>query len=134
MTITQRIFAIIISTMFIIFIVRMIRQRKLDIKYSVIWFITGLVILSLAISYRVLLFISSFIGAVNPITTLVIFGLFFVLMVNIHFSVQFSKMSRQITRLVQELAILKADFYELSQAQRDNQQRQQVDDSQQPGQ
>ena len=106
MPLNQRIFAFALAALFFIFVIDLARRKKLRVEYSILWSITAAALLLLVFWYDSLLFITKFIGAVLPTTTLFIFGLMFLLFVNLHFSVKLSELSEQVKNLAHELAIL----------------------------
>jgi hypothetical protein len=53
--------------------------------------------------------LTHFIGAVTATTTLFIFGLLFLLVISVHFSTVISRLTQQVRRLTQEVAILEAE-------------------------
>ena len=112
MTITQRIFAFIAAILLMILVLGLIRQRKMDINYSILWIFISISILAISIWYDLLLFASKLIGAVTPTTTLFIFGTIFLLALNIHYSIRMTKMSRNIKTLAQESAFLRMELNE----------------------
>lgn len=59
--------------------------------------------------HRLLLFVTSLIGAVLPVTTLLLFSALFLLALAIHYSVIISRLTTQVTNLAPELAILSAE-------------------------
>ncbi len=87
-------------------IVELVRRRQLKEEYSLLWILTALVLLVFAIWYELLLKLTALIGAVLPSSTLFFFGLVFVLLMLLHFSVRVSMMERRITALVQEIGLL----------------------------
>ena len=84
MPIRQKIFALIAAIALCIFIVEMVRRKKLREEYSWLWLITSLGIIILVIWYDLLVFITRMIGAALPTTTLFVFGLLFLLMLLIN--------------------------------------------------
>jgi len=115
MLIRQKIFALIAAIALCIFIVEMVRRRKLREEYSWLWLLTGFGIIVLVLWYDLLVFITKMIGAVLPTTTLFIFGLLFLLLIALHYSVKISTLTDQVRKLAQELAILKAEEDERKQ-------------------
>jgi len=113
MPITQKIFAIIISLAILVIIVELVRQRKLREEYSWLWILTGFTIIILSLWYDLLVFFTHLIGAVLPTTTLFIFGLLFLVLISLHFSVKISKLSNQVKDLAQNLAILNFHLEEM---------------------
>jgi hypothetical protein len=106
MPFNQRIFAISLAVLFFLFVIDLARRKKLRVEYSILWSLTAAAILLLVLWYDSLLFVTKLIGAVLPTTTLFIFGLMFLLFVNLHFSVKLSELSEQVKNLAHEISIL----------------------------
>jgi len=103
----QKIFAIIASLLIVLLVVELVRRRKLREEYSWLWLLTGGSIILLVGWYDLLLFVTHLIGAVAPTTTLFIFGLLFLMLISLHYSIQISKLSHQVKEMAQQLALLK---------------------------
>jgi hypothetical protein len=88
------------------FVVELVRRRRLKEEYSVLWIVTALVLILLAAWNGLLNQASHLIGAASSQNTLFFFGLMFVVLMLLHFSVRISAMERRITSLVQELGLL----------------------------
>jgi hypothetical protein len=101
----QRIFATLLALLFLIFVIDLARRKKLRVEYSILWSFTAGAIVLLVFWYDLLVWITRWIGAVLPTTTLFIFGLMFLLFVNLHFSVKLSELSEQVKNLAHELAL-----------------------------
>jgi hypothetical protein len=104
-----RAIAIIGSVGILLFIVELVRRRRLKEEYSVLWIVTGLVLLLLAVWDGLLDQISEAIGSALATSTLLFFGLGFVMVMLLHFSVRVSVLERQLTTLVQEIGLMQAD-------------------------
>ncbi len=109
MTHTQRIFAIITSVVTLLSIVELVRRRKLKEEYSWLWFLTTVVMVVLSSWYGLIEKLSRLVGAVTPTTTLFLFGLLFLLLISVHFSTVISRLTQQVRRLTQEVALLSAE-------------------------
>lgn len=92
----------------VVMILELVRRRKLKEEYSVLWVVTSVVVLILAVWYGALEGITELIGATLPSSTLFFFGLLFVLVLSLHFSVRISALERIVTSLVQEVALMTA--------------------------
>jgi hypothetical protein len=103
----QKIFAIVASILIMMIVVELVRRRKLREEYSWLWLLTGAVIILLVVWYDLLLFITHLIGAIAPTTTLFIFGLLFLMLISLHYSLQISKLSHQVKEMAQQLTLLK---------------------------
>lgn len=106
MTPRQQIFALVASVGLLIFIVEMVRRRHLREEYSWLWIFIGVVILVLSVWFGLLEWLTHLIGAVVPISTLFVFGIFFLVVTNIYFSIRISALTTQVKNLAQQLAIL----------------------------
>jgi len=112
MILRQKVFAVAVSLLIIIGIVELVRRRKLEEKYSFLWLVTGLALLLLTVKIDFLFFLSRLIGAEVPTNTLFIFGLIFLMLLCLHFSLEFSRMNQQIKNLAQSLALLERQLAE----------------------
>jgi len=108
MPLRQKVFAIMLSIGLIILIFELVRRRKLREEYSWLWMLTGTVIFILAVWYDLLVFITRLIGIVLPASTLFFFGVFFLILINLYFSVKISTLTDQIKKLAQRQAILES--------------------------
>lgn len=106
MFLRQKVFAIMLTIGLIILIFELIRRRKLKEEYSWLWMLTGAAMLILAVWHGLLLFITRLIGAVLPVSTIFFFGVFFLILINLYFSVKISKLTDQIKKLTQRLTLL----------------------------
>ncbi|MBU1863829.1 MAG: DUF2304 domain-containing protein [Candidatus Omnitrophica bacterium] len=107
MPIRQKIFAIFISLTIFIAIFELVRRRKLREEYSWLWLLTGTGLLVLALWYDLLKIITRFIGAGLPASTLFFFGIVFLMLINLHYSIKISTLTNQVKNLSQEVALLK---------------------------
>jgi hypothetical protein len=57
--------------------------------------------------YDLLVYVTHLIGAIAPTTTLFIFGLLFLMLISLHYSLQISKLSHQVKEMAQQLTLLK---------------------------
>ena len=109
MTFTQRIFVVLVAVSTFLAIVELVRRRMLREEYSFLWLATtsGMVVLS--VWYGLIEWLARLIGAVTVTTTLFLFGLLFLLVISVHFSTVISRLTQQVRRLTQELALLSAE-------------------------
>ncbi len=103
----QKIFAVIASFLIMAIVIELVRRRKLREEYSWLWLLTGAVIVVLVIWYDLLVIVTRLIGAIAPTTTLFIFGLLFLMLISLHYSIQISKLSYQVKEMGQQLALLR---------------------------
>lgn len=102
----QQIFALVASVALLVFIVEMVRRRRLREEYSWLWIVTGVAIFVLAVWYGLLEWLTGLIGAVVPASTLFVFGILFLVAINIYYSIKLSTLTTQVKNQAQRLAIL----------------------------
>ena len=107
MFLRQKVFTIILSIGLIIVIFELVRRKKLREEYSWLWMLTGAFVFVLAIWRGLLLSVTRFIGAAAPASTLFFLGLFFLILINVYFSVRLSTVTDQLNKVTQELALLR---------------------------
>ena len=120
MPIRQQIFALIVGVAISIFILEMVRRKKLREEYSWLWLLTGFGIVVLAAWYDLLVFITDMIGAALPTTTLFVFSLLFLLLIALHYSIKISSLTDQVRKLAQKIAILQSELDERKERSRNH--------------
>ena len=90
----------------------LIRSRRLQERYALLWLLTGLVIFVLAIWRGLLGRLSDLVGIAYPPSALFVLAAFFVLVVLLHYSTVISQLSDQNRILAQRLALLEHQLRE----------------------
>jgi hypothetical protein len=103
-----RVIGIVGSVALLVIILELVRRRQLKEEYTVLWVITGVVLLLLAAWEGLLRVVAEAIGASSEASMLYFFGLIFVMLLLLHFSVRVSRLERRVTSMVQEIALLGA--------------------------
>lgn len=100
-------YALIIGIIiFFIMILKYLKDKTLNLKYSLLWLFTGVCLLILAIFPKLLDMISALIGIYSPVNALFMLGFVFVIMILMSLTSIVSRQNRKIRTLIQELAIL----------------------------
>ena len=108
------VFGIIASLAAILFILELVRRRKLREDYSLLWLATGIVLLLLSLSRPALDTIANALGVITyPPAALFAVAILFVLFILLQFSIALTKLSRENKQIAQQMAILS---YELADA------------------
>lgn len=110
-----RLVAIVGSLALLIFVVELVRRRRLKEEYSALWVIVAIILLVLAAWGALLHGLTHAIGAVSESSTLYLFGLLFIILLLLNFSVRVSMLERRLTALVQEIALLSTNRHPLPQ-------------------
>ena len=98
--------AIIASILFMLFIIMLVRDNKLEEKYSILWFIFAILILILTIFPKIIDNVAKFFGIYYAPSLLFLIGFIVLTIYIIHISIVLTKQNKKIVKLVQEHAIL----------------------------
>ena len=104
-----RVIAILICILLVVYVFELVRRRHLSEEYSMGWLVTGSLMLILSISEDLLVWISSLVGATLFTSTLFFFGLAFLVIICLHFSIRISALTNQVRTLTQHMGILNSE-------------------------
>ena len=99
--------SIIFSLIFLIIIIELVRKNKLLEKYSLLWLFFGVTLLILSSTPFFIEKIAGLLDIKYAPSVLFLFGMVYLIIYNLNITVMFSRQSQKITRLNQELALLK---------------------------
>lgn len=99
--------SIAFSILFLLIIIELVRKNRLMEKYSLLWILFGVILLILSSTPVFIEKIAGFVGIKYAPSVLFLFGMVYLVIYNLHITVVFSKQAQNITRLNQEIAILK---------------------------
>jgi hypothetical protein len=114
-----KILAIIGSGALMIVVIELIRQGKLKERYSLLWLLSGAVLLLLSSSRTLLEAVSHLLGIFYPPSFLFLLAFLFLLLITLHFSVVISGLSEKNKHLAQEIALLRQEMQEAVEQVRD---------------
>lgn len=110
MIISNRVLAIGMSLGLMFIIIEFVRSKKLKEKHALLWLFAGLVILILAVFNNVLDWITRALGITLSVNTIFFFGIFFILVLNLSFSLIMSGLTDQNKKMAQKIALLEAEM------------------------
>ncbi len=110
-----RYISIIICFLLVIYVFELVRRKHLNEEYSVGWLVTGSIMLIFSIFDGLLKWVSELVGATLFTSTLFFFGLMFLVVICLHFSIRISALTNQVRRLTQHTAILYHEKSELEE-------------------
>jgi len=108
MTVHQRIVAAAFGLTLLVFILELVRRRKLKAEYSWLWIIAGVGALVIGLNYSLLGAVTKLIGAGFTSSALFFLGIFFVVALCLQFSVKISRLETEVKNLAQQQALLNA--------------------------
>jgi hypothetical protein len=94
------------AAILLVLILELIRSRRLQERYALLWLLTGLAMLVLALWRGALSTIAALVGIAYPPSALFVLFSFFILALLLHYSTVISRLSEQNARLAQRLALL----------------------------
>jgi hypothetical protein len=103
-----QIVAILGAAALLLVVLELVRRRRLLERYALLWLLSSIVLLGLAIWRGVLEQIAEAIGVAYPPNALFLIAFLFILLLLLHFSVVVSRLADQTKVLAQRLAQLEA--------------------------
>jgi hypothetical protein len=98
--------AAIASALFLLVIFELIRSRRLQERYALLWLVTGSVILLLSVWRDALRLVAEQVGIAYPPSALFVIGFLFILAVLLHYSTVISELAERNVRLAQDIALV----------------------------
>ncbi|SVB29188.1 uncharacterized protein METZ01_LOCUS182042 [marine metagenome] len=98
--------SILICVFLVAYVFELVRRKHLSEEYSMGWLVTGTLMLILSVSEDALRWVSELVGATLFTSTLFFFGLLFLMVICLHFSIRISALTKQVRTLTQHVGIL----------------------------
>ncbi len=98
--------SILICVFLVVYVFELVRRKYLSEEYSMGWLVTGTLMLILSVSEDALRWVSELVGATLFTSTLFFFGLLFLMVICLHFSIRISALTKQVRTLTQHVGIL----------------------------
>jgi hypothetical protein len=105
-------FAAVAAAVLLLIILELIRGRRLQERYALLWLLTAIVIGVLAVWRSALGKISDVVGIAYPPSLLFVLASLFILVVLLHYSTVISKLSSENISLAQRVALLEQQLEE----------------------
>lgn len=87
----QKIFAGAFILFFFLLVVELIRRRALKERYAILWLLASMILLPLVLSHKLIAKISGLLGIAYAPLTVLLTGILFLILINLHFSVALSR-------------------------------------------
>ncbi|NLO91129.1 MAG: DUF2304 domain-containing protein [Elusimicrobia bacterium] len=110
MPIQNIVLGVVFSLGLIIITFELVRRRKLNEEYSWLWMCTGAVLFLLSVFPGLLLRLTRALGLIAPASALFFFGVFFLLLIVLHFSAVISRLTNRQKELAQRIALLEREL------------------------
>jgi len=103
-----QIVSIAAAFLLVVLVIELVRRRRLNERYALLWLFSAFVILGLAIWQGLLERLATLIGVAYPPNALFLVAVAFILLLVLNFSAALSRLGDQTRTLAQRLAILEA--------------------------
>ena len=100
------VFGVVIAAVLLVLVLELVRSRRLQERYAILWLLTGLVLLVLSIWSSAIQALSDLVGIAYPPALLFAVSLVFVVIVLLHYSTVISRLAQQNVALAQSIALL----------------------------
>jgi hypothetical protein len=101
---------IVASIGFFIFILRMLKAKKLEFKYSIVWIIASFSFIVLSIFPKIVRYVANVLHIIEPVNAVYLIIIFFLLVIVFTLTVALSRNSNRVKALTQEIGILKLEI------------------------
>ncbi len=106
MTVRLQILIAVVAVMALLYIGNLVRVRRLELKYALIWFLVCFLLLIFDLVPGVLNWLTELLGITLPINMLFFLGFGFLLMIIFSQTMVISNLTRKVKRLTQETGML----------------------------
>lgn len=100
------IFAAVAALLLLVVILELVRSRRLQERYALLWMMTSIVLLVFALWRDGLNVLARTVGIAYPPSALFLLGAFFILIVLLHYSTVISELAERNLVLAQRIALL----------------------------
>jgi len=116
MELRARFFAIIIGVAVLLFVINLVRTKKLKEEFALLWLVTAVVLVLTPLFIDYLDMVAHALGIEYPPAFIFLLAIISLLFILFQFSLRISRFSEQIKVLTQEAALLRARIEELEKA------------------
>lgn len=115
-----RLFFGIAVIVYLFVIIHLLKKKKLDLKYTLLWLIAATVLLLVTVFPSTVYYISSFLGITTPINSALVLAGMFIILILITITSIVSNLNSRLRSLTQEIALLEKRVRELSKGSEEN--------------
>lgn len=105
--------SLIVSILFLSFIIQQVRKKNLSEAYSLLWIATAVIMILITAWPKLLGWTAKIIGIYYTPAALFLVIIFFILIILLQYSILITKKSNQIKKITQELALFKNEYEQL---------------------
>lgn len=110
------VFGLVGSAAALLFVLELVRERRLREEYSLLWLATAVVLIVLSLSRPLLDVLANAIGIFYPPSALFVVAMLFVLLILLHFSTVITRLDQENKDTAQQIALLRHEVEQLRRA------------------
>jgi hypothetical protein len=120
MSIKLQIILVVFTLVILSFFINMLRKRKLELKYSLLWLVAIGAVLALSIWPKIIDIMAGFLGVADPMNALFFICIVFLVGICISLTVVVSRLSKRIRTVVQSVAIIEYKTRNITESREKN--------------
>lgn len=105
MSIGLRIILIFFSFITMFYLIKRIRQSKLEIEYALFWIFFAAMLIVMSVFPQIMYWLTDLIGIQSPVNLVFLVIIFILIIKNFMMTIEISQLNHRIKSLVQELAL-----------------------------
>lgn len=113
LSIRLRIAIMVGLVLYFVFIIRLIHKKTLNLKYALLWFLTGIAMVIVMLFPGIAGWVSGLLGISLPVNAVVFIGGFFCLAIILSLTAIVSKQTMRIRDLAQKISFLEKEIRDL---------------------
>ncbi len=110
MSIKLQVIVAVLIVLSLLVIGNLVRKKKLDLRYALVWVVVGVVVLVFDVFPPMLNWVTHLLGIELAVNMLFFLGFVFSLLIIFTLTVSVSRLSDKVKRLSQEMALLEAEL------------------------
>lgn len=118
MNTSLRIFLILAIFIYLAIIINMLRKKNLNLKYTLIWLVSALLMLIIAVFPEIIYELASLVGVIDPVNVVFVIEAMFVLLILLSLTAIVSHLNAKSRRLIQAVALLEKRVRELEKQEK----------------
>jgi hypothetical protein len=110
---TLRLFLIILIIAYLSIILHLLKKRKLNLKYTLLWLFSAFVMLLVTIFPQIIYTTANLVGMVSPVNLVFVLEGMFVLFILLSLTSIVSYLTNKVYKIVQTISLLEKRLYDL---------------------
>ncbi|MFD5021816.1 DUF2304 domain-containing protein [Paenibacillus sp. NPDC058367] len=114
-----QLFLIVLSLLFLLLLINMIKKFELQLKYALLWIFVVLIMIIVAVFPQIAFLFTDFFGFQDPSNFVFLLGILCCLIIIFSISISISTLSSKMRQMSQEIGLLKHQFNNMESKEKD---------------